>query len=298
LGKAGVLTCSTLRRFRIYTRNGCPPFIVAVGFAGSVASLAPVGIGITAGVLIGSAFGIGVFVWRSRRLVHLPVDDIAPWIAEPGERVLLCCPCNAVLSKRANELAGRFYGQDSVAWEHYESWRDKNGLILACLQNPAGEVLGYFDFLPLRKRSTELLVCGQITEANLTRRDILSPGRDKRCTRLYLAGIAVRDPQRHAGRSNASIMTWGLMKFLQHYYPPNKDARLLTIAATGPGEALLKKFHFELAVPGFSRKDRHNLYARAYSQPFLTDALNRLPDWSAICRLSWLDVNKKARARL
>jgi hypothetical protein len=284
-----------LLRFWATCKKMALPFAGAVGFAGSIVTIAPSGLTVTAAILVVCATSVGLFLWWNQSAPHLPVEDMCPFTQAAGKKLVLCCPCNAVLSRKANELAARFYGQESIPWEHYELWREKNPSILVCLQDPAGELLGYFDVLPLRKKTAQCLINGQITESHLVADDILSPRRAKSSGYLYVAGITVREPHTHVGRRSASVLTWALLKYLQYFYTPADGALLFAVAATKPGEALLRKFGLDLRVTASLRSDQHNLYARTFSLQFLDEALSRMPDWSSLCQLGW--VNAQGRRR-
>lgn len=246
--------------------------------------------------ILGCAAVASLVAWRRFRRIHLPVDYIAPCEIKPDDQAVLCCPCNSAISKEANDLASRYYGNESIPFDRFEQWRLKNPNILVCLLDSKGDVVGYFDVLPLRSTFFDPFIVGKITERHLGHEDILPPGKAHRCNRLYLSGIAVRDPATFLGHRYASILVWGLFRYLEHFYPPVRTRNLFALAATREGEQLLRKFNFRIATPGTAREDGHNLYMFSLNSSSLSEILSSMPSWENLCRLVWQkqsDADKK-----
>jgi hypothetical protein len=187
----------------------------------------------------------------------------------------------------ANRVASRHYGGDSIAFERYEQWRLKNRQILVCLLDHSQEVVGYFDILPLRSNFVDAFLSGRVVEHQIGPDDILAPQHAGRCRRLYLGGISVMDPNSHAGKRHADILVWGLLKYIAHHYGPLHERKLFALAATKPGEQLLKRFGFQISSPASQRIDGHNLYVLSLTAEAISDALRARPDWSSVCTVSW-----------
>lgn len=219
-----------------------------------------------------------------------------PCVASHQGKYLLCCPCDRRTSSAANGIANRHYGNENVTFDHYEQWRLKNPNILACLTSPSGEALGYFDVLPLRSTFIDAFLCGQVTEREVTHEDLLGVQHAPRCRKLYLAGFAVADPDQYVGKRGASMMVWGLMKYLQHYYPTHIERKLFALAATKDGEQLLTRFGFRISCPETQRRDNHRLYVMTLNESTISAVLQSIPDWSTVCCLAWTNsIEKKSR---
>lgn len=273
-------------------------FVSLVGLTSGLAQLLPISITTLRSIVILGSCGlaaVGFVIYRVRR-TYLPVEAMEPCIPTPGDEFLLCCPCDEQLSRGANELANRHYAGDNVSFDHYELWRQKNRSILVCLITSSREVVAYFDVLPFKATFIDTFLTGRTIENQIRPSDILPPQHASRCRRLYLGGVAVKDPDTFAGRRHASILVWGLMKYIEHYYPPSSERQLFALAATKEGEHLLRRFGFRISSSASERRDGYNLYVIDLAQDKLQSTLAGIPDWGNVCRLSW-NANERAPAR-
>jgi hypothetical protein len=267
-----------------------------VGFLSALTALTPVAMTrSTSALALGASAGAGLVLalWKRKRL-HLPVVDIAPLAIGAGGLGGLCWPCGSTLARQANVLAGEFYGRDTIPFDRYEQWRLKNPRILVCLTDVNNQVAGYFDLLPIRPATMDLFVRGQVTEGSFTHDDLCTTSAGTRCDRLYLGGIAVREPETYAGRRNASILVWALLKFIECFHAVGKERTLYALASTPEGEELLHRFGFTLAATARDRNDHHNLYSLNFSRESLRQTLATLPDWSAMVPLPWVKPSRSA----
>lgn len=277
-------------------RNIALAFIFLVGVASGLAQLLPVSITPVRSIsvlTICSLLSVGYAIYQGRR-TYLPVEAMAPCITGPDDHFALCCPCSESVSRQANDLANRHYAGENISFDHYELWRNKNKSILVCLITSTQEVVGYFDVLPLTSTFMNNFLSGRMIEKEIRPSDILPRQHASRSRKLYLGGVAVRDPDMFIGRRHASILVWGLLKYIDTYYPPTVHRQLYALAATDEGERLLRRFGFCLKSSALERKDNHNLYMLDLSRETLDSVLHSLPDWSNICRLSWA-IDRKTR---
>jgi hypothetical protein len=128
-------------------------------------------------------------------------------------------------------------------------------------------------------------LCG---EEDIRKEHILAPALAKVVKRLYLGGIAVASPESQKGRRYASILCWGLFKYLEHYYCVPCDVELYAEAASNEGEALLKRFGFNHISPAKDRKSKCDLYSVKLTDEVVKKILCSTPDWSHACRLVWV----------
>jgi hypothetical protein len=219
-----------------FPRHWFTGFATAVGVMSGVVALAPIKITIVGSVVaLVTAVAAGTY-WARRNTggpkPHLPVEQVAP--LEVGG---LRWPCDSNLAQQANALAKRFYGDEAIPFDRYEQWRAKNPEILVCVADQRNEVAGYFDILPLKSSPMDMFVQGSLLESSLSHEDIYTWPDKVQCDRLYLAGIAVKDPERHADKVNASILVWAMIKYLQHFYArDDKERDLFALASTKEGK--------------------------------------------------------------
>jgi hypothetical protein len=172
----------------------------------------------------------------------------------------------------------------------------KNPNILGCLVNAEGVLVGYFDVLPLRTTFMDSLIQGSATERDIRHEDILSPQHARKCKRLYLAGIAVRDPQTFAGKRHARHLLWGLAKYMEHFYGVPSERQVYALAGTEAGKKLLRRFSFRMVLAGSNRRDLQDLYVISLNEPNTMASIEGdVGNWAQACRVSWEDNRAPAR---
>jgi hypothetical protein len=259
--------------------------------------------------IIGTQFQIGIalsiivvtlavaVLLHYRRLVapQVAVDDVLS--SENLDALLthLHCPCDLVLSNEAKNLARYCYAASvTIGPDLYEQLRVKNPYILACLTDLRGKFLGYFDAIPIRDGFAEAFLRGSLTESQITHEDVLPPAMTRDCKYLFIAGLAVHNPNTHAGRRNANILVWALLKYLAHFYGSTQPLSF-AVAATKEGGHLLQRFGIRLQAEGTQRADGYQLYSMVLTREEVNKRLAYLPDWQLLCRLDW---TQKAAVKL
>lgn len=229
--------------------------------------------------------------WKTR---HLPVEDIVPDDIEAAGKMTLCCPCDLKLANQVGLLAQYHYGGASISPVYYEPLRVKNPYILACLLGPQGDFLGYFDVIPLKESFATLFLQGRVAEKDMTHEDIFAPEEMHLCKHVYISGVAVRDPGAYAGRRNAHILVWGLLKYLDYFYSATKPYAFAS-AVTADGEKLLRSFKLQMVSEAGRRSDGHPIYALTLTHDEIVKRLACLVDWGLLCKLGWLsdDTSKQ-----
>jgi hypothetical protein len=191
------------------------------------------------------------------------------------------------MAREANQLGMDHYGGESIPFHQFESWRAKNANIVGCLTATRGNVVGYFDVLPLESAFLAQFIAGRLVESEISHEDVLTAEQAVACEQLYLASIAVPDPDTFIGQQRAAVLIWGLLRYLQHFYPGDQRRKLFALAATDKGEKAVQTFGFKIHTPGSARKDGHDLYVRRISTRILAQELKMAPNWESLCQLSW-----------
>lgn len=221
-------------------------------------------------------------LWRKR---HLVVKDIFPSKVGTG-RATLRCPCDLKLADEAKRLAQYWYPTDTIAPDRFEQLRVKNPNILVCLVGERGDLLGYFDVIPLKESFAQQFLRGTITESQVTHEDVFASSELAQCKHVFLSGLAVWDPESYVDRRNANILVWGLLKYLDHFYGANERLAFAS-AATEEGEELLQKFEFYISSEADVRVDKRRMYETRLSREEINKRLAWLPDFSLLCSLDW-----------
>jgi hypothetical protein len=244
--------------------------------------------------LIGVSAGIGtVYAFRKNRPVHLSADDLLPDTLSLGPALSLECSSDRNAIAQVLDLAKEVYpGFTPPTLERYQQFVSVNPTILVCLFNSTREVIGYFDVYPLRADFCDLLVNGSRGELDVRKDHILSPKDAWLAKRLYLAGLATKDAATIHGKRNATILFWGLIKYLQRFYGAPSDRELFAEGVTESGRVILRKLGFSFESPATGRKDPYPLFKASLTSEMIGKAITAVPDFSNTCRLRWLEPGR------
>ncbi|HSS19041.1 MAG TPA: hypothetical protein VLL54_03110 [Pyrinomonadaceae bacterium] len=235
-----------------------------------------------------SGIGSGIYAYLRETPTHLPPDEIFPEELLTKADLSLVVTSERKHQREANRLAASsYFGVAPLPAERYEQWLMVNPNILSCLFDASGSMVGYFDVFPFDKEFFDLFIEGLCGEAEIRREHILPSETARDTDRIYLGGVAVVNPQTTKGKRYASIIVWGILKYLQHYYCVPCNLELYAEAASPEGEVLLKRFGFREVSPAKQRKSSCALYSVTLSEEFVNVALSALRDWSPKCRLLW-----------
>lgn len=275
-------------------------FTALVGVASGIVQLLPLinlSLVSSAYIIVGSVLGAGVYAWFVTKPSHLPVDDLFPedLSSEPSMRIECTDKTGSVLEVSC--IAKQAYpGVPPLPQERYEQWLMINPNLLICLFDFNHRVVGYCDIFPLRHDFMDMLIAGVCSEHDIRREHILSPREARKLTRLYVGGIAVVEPLTARGRRYASMLIWGVLCYLDHFYPIPPVRELFAQAVTPEGERLLRKFRFQLISPARGRKLSSPLYSGLLTPESITVVWANVPDWSGAVRLGWTSHRRRARA--
>jgi hypothetical protein len=287
MGKVRQLMALAQRR-QFYIRLGAT-FAAITGIASAILGIVGWQLGLIEALLL--AFGVllvsGIANFRLLIAPQVVVDDILAQDIDDSRPTRIHCPVDLKLASKAISLARDcFAASVSIEPSAYEQLRVKNPYILGCLTDHDGEFLGYFDAIPIREEFARPFLQGFVTEAQITHEDVLAPKELASCRYLFIAGIAVCDPETHAGRRNASILVWALLKYLERFYRSAKPLAF-AVAATKSGDDLLRRFKLPLQGDAASRADKYKLYSIQITSEEIARRLACLPDWSKLCVLDW-----------
>ena len=236
-----------------------------------------------------------LFHFRGLVSPQVAVDDVLSSDNLDTLLTHLHCPCDLGLSTEAKNLARDCYAtRVTIGPDLYEQLRVKNPFILACLTDRRGKFLGYFDAIPIRESFAGTFLGGRVTETQITHEDVLPPEEMHKCKYLFISGLAVHNPNTHAGRRNANILVWALLKYLAHFYGSAKPLAF-AVAATKEGDHLLRRFRINLQAEATSRADGYRLYSLVMTREEIAKRLAYLPDWQLLCLLDWVKAPKSGK---
>ncbi len=276
MGKVGRLIHNSLRKEFLPAFIGT--FLAVLGVPATVIGLLGVhfSVGVTSGLIVFSLI-VSAFINRHRW---------RPLTVFPKRGGRIRCPCDDELTRKAAELAKYEFGRNTLPITHYASLRSKNPCILGCLVGATGDFLGYFDVFPLKKSFAELFIQGTVAEKDLKPEHIFNNREMRRCKYVYIAGIAAYGSENVAGQFTGSILIWGLLKYLDHFFG-NSDAFIFASAATKDGEHLLQTLNIPLISEASNRGDKQNLYGVRLSRELLVHSFASVPDYTLLCSVDW-----------
>jgi hypothetical protein len=166
-----------------------------------------------------------------------------------------------------------------------EIWKE-NPNILVALTGAKGEFLGYFDVIPLKCSFAEFFLAGRVSEKDITKDDVVKPDEVDKCKHLYISGLAVENWETYHGQTNANILVWGLLKYLDHFYS-RQNCFAFAVAVTKDGDELLRSFHFDLLSEGSCRRDKCPIYGLTLTRSAILERLACVLDFSLLCVVDW-----------
>jgi hypothetical protein len=187
--------------------------------------------------------------------------------------------------REACELTRPHYGREFVGHELAEQWRLANPRAFECIFNRRNELCASFGLLPPSNSFMDLFVDGRIKDLQLKEKDILAGAAAKKCGRLYISGVVVRDPEKMPGHKRARVMLWVMLQHLKREYGLKKRRELYAIAVTKESETLMRNLKFELAANGKNREDKCPLYRYELTRETWNNLLQEVGDCSGICTI-------------
>lgn len=266
-----------------FNKDFLPPFVgMFLGFLGVPATIIDLlggsfSLRVTSGLV---AFSVVASAFVNRRRWRHKTS----WPMLPGGKIQ--CPCNDDLTRKAANLADDEFGRNRISVSNYKALRARNPFILGCLVGPTGDFLGYFDVFPLKKSFADLFIQGTVNEKDLRPEHIFTNREMRRAKYVYIGGIAAYGSENVSGHFAGSILIWGLLKYLDHFYG-NSNAFTFASAASKDGEDLLQTLNVPLISKASHRNDKQDLYGVRLSREILIDSLAAVPDYSLLCSVDW-----------
>lgn len=185
--------------------------------------------------------------------------------------------------REACEMTKPYYRNDYVSADIAEQWRMKNPEAFVQITNSNGELCAFFGILALRKSFMDLYIEGKVADTQLDEQNILNLENSRKCDRLYISGVIVRNHLKHIGRKRARVMLWAILAYIKSIYGLRKKRELFAVAVTKESERLMKKLGFQLTCGRGQRQDKHNMYSYALSKKSWEYLMYKVGDFSRMC---------------
>jgi hypothetical protein len=227
-------------------------------------------------------FLVGLLATYVRGRITLLPDSLVDEMNSEGKYVFRFCSEENL--REACEMTRPFYGHEYVEPETAVRWLRKNPKAFIEMVNEAGELCACFGILALTDSFIEQFIKGRLSDTQLEADDICSEAETKKCKRLYISGVIVRDHKTHKGHKRANVMIWAMLKYTEMIYGLRRKRQLFAVAVTKESERLMKGLGFQLACEGANRKDECNLYSYVLSKESWDHMISQVGDWSKLCK--------------
>ena len=236
-------------------------------------------------VAIGCLVVAAAVAWMRGRATM--VSDVVVEEIESGEQYAAQY-CTAAQLQEACDMTEEHYGREYVTGDVAEQWRLANPSGFVSITNPAGELCGCFGVLGLTESFREQFYAGSVADTRLRAADILDFEGAKKCRKLYLSGIVVREPMTlHASGKRLRVMLWALLQYYRKCFGLGQKRILYGLAANVESEKLIKALGFRLVSKGEQRVDKCNLYELEVDKGVWEGVCRRVFDLSDICDTPW-----------
>ena len=155
----------------------------------------------------------------------------------------------------------------------------------SAVYNRGRELCAAFGLLALRDSFMDLFIDGRIEDLKLRDNDILTGSNAKKCERLYISGVVVRDPGKLVGHRRTKVMLWAMLQHLKREYGLRKIRELYAIAVTRESERLMRNLQFEHIGESSGRLDKCPLYRCVLTRANWKRLLCEVGDCSGMCSI-------------
>jgi hypothetical protein len=149
---------------------------------------------------------------------------------------------------------------DAIPEGVLREWYSANSTGFSIVKTADGTPIGHLDLLPMKPKTLEAFLKGDIIEREI-RGDSLYSAQEKQLIKhLYVESIVVRPPK---PLSNAFAVVSVLSNFaaiIERIADLGNVEKVYAIAATNPGEEIMRDLGFELECDGDRRRDGHKLF--------------------------------------
>lgn len=161
--------------------------------------------------------------------------------------------CTGSALREACDLTKTATGRN-VSHDVAEQWRVKNPQAFVQIRDPAKGLCAAFCVLALSDSFMDQFIRGTVTDHQLTADDVLSGDESRRCTRLYLSGVVVRDAGSFLASKRARVMCWAMLEYVRRLYGLSAERDLYAIAVTNESSRLMTNLDFSLESSAGGRK--------------------------------------------
>lgn len=224
---------------------------------------------------------MGLLAAYLRGRMKLIPDSLLGEIGLDGQYI--CKFCSVEKFREACEMTKPYYRDEYVPADIAEQWRMKNKGAFVQITNSNGELCSSFGILALSKSFMDQYIKGNVADTQLREDDILNMEDSKKCDRLYISGVIVRDPSKHVGHKRTCVMLWAMMVYVKSIYGLKRKREIFAVAVTEESERLMKKLGFQVICESAQRKDKRNMYRIDLTKNTWNKLMNKVGDYSRMC---------------
>lgn len=184
-----------------------------------------------------------------------------------------------------NSFTSIYFGEFYIEDDEVELWRKINPNGFLMLYNQHNQPCGDITILGIEEKFMDLLIKGEISDAELTSDKIMSFEDTRKNSCIYITGIIVLDPITTLGRKRALALIWATVQYLKKYFISNPPKKIYAVAITKESENLLPKLGFQVEGIKNRRVDNHTLYSLTISKESLHRVISRIGDYSSLCKV-------------
>ena len=241
-------------------------------------------LGVVGPTLIACALvGVITAYWRGRTKM---VSDVVVEEIEKGEKYTAQY-CTQAQLQEACDMTREHYGQEYVAGDIAEQWRLANPEGFVSITSAAGDLCACFGVLGLDAGFQGEFYRGRVRDTELRGTDILSFKDTKKCPKLYLSGIIVREPRTFTSGTRFRVMLWVLLQYYRKCFGFHRSRTLYALAANPESERLIRALGFGLVCIGDQRNDKCSLYELEVDRSVWGRVSQTAFDFSGVCKTLW-----------
>ena len=199
-------------------------------------------------------------LWRSRQALPTDIDldnlTAAYVIAE-------ATPTD--IAWIAQHEATVYSTNDAIPEALLREWYAANPKGFSIIKTADGRRVGHLDILPLRPRTCESFIAGDIFEREIRGDSLYGIDERERITCLYVESIALCLPKPLSNTAAISTIMASLPTIIARVADPSRIESIYAIAASRAGDRFMRRLGFEVLRPAERRKDGHDFFFASWS---------------------------------
>jgi hypothetical protein len=246
------------------------PLVGTIAFVSAVASIwvLPLPMRVLSGVCIFVALlAVGGYGLCSRWFKRDPIPTVKP----AGCAVT---PAGQEDIRWIAQLEAEFYSEEDAIPEHVlQGWYGVNPDGFFIIRGKNGERVGHLDILPIRPRTLNGFLDGQILERDIPGDGLYTPKQKEQVQHLYIESLILL-PQKEISASALRCVLSHLPQIIGAVCNPGKLQQVYAMPVSKRGKRLAESLGFQVRCHHESRKDHHDVFVSEFA-----DVLAHAAQW-------------------